>query len=462
MWIPTQSRRLSSPASVLAAVDLPSPTPLPHPRSIGGVEDADELETVDDGSGQAVAGAGEDVSERKALWSQLRSMIGADVMSLLSVPVFIMEPTTTLQKMSEILQYAELVDKACDEKDEDLRLAYICALAISTYSSNERVKKPFNPILGETWEMTLPGGGVYVSEQVCHHPPIGAGHAETDRWTYDLTSAVKTKFMGNWVDVWPQGRTRIKLKSSGDVYNICPPPSRVNNVLVGRTWIDTFGDMQVNNLTTGASASIKFTECNMFGTGRWGVNGEILDKDGNVKYRLSGKWNESVSVTPPGAADDAARTLWTKEPAPADPTKYGFTNFTFKQNAADTCPKGLLASDSRLRPDRAALEAGDANAAGAMKHALEEAQRAERRIREEKNEAWNPRWFKLAKDADLHELERDVGTAVWEWNGEYAAVSAERAAAAEATNPLESNAFDPWCYEETKRAAAEGYPTSGA
>ena len=84
-----------------------------------------------------------------------------------------------------------------------------------------------------------------------------------------------------------------------------------------------------------------------------------------------------------------------------------------------------------------------------MKHALEEAQRAERRIREEKNEAWNPRWFKLAKDADLHELERDVGTAVWEWNGEYAAVSAERAAAAEATNPLESNAFDPWCYEET-------------
>ena len=51
-----------------------------------------------------------------------------------------MEPTTTLQKISEILQYAELVDKACDEKDEDLRLAYICALAISTYSSNERVK----------------------------------------------------------------------------------------------------------------------------------------------------------------------------------------------------------------------------------------------------------------------------------------------------------------------------------
>ena len=59
------------PASVLAAVDLlpPPPPPSQHRRRRG----RDELETVDDGSGQAVAGAGEDVSERKALWSQLRA-----------------------------------------------------------------------------------------------------------------------------------------------------------------------------------------------------------------------------------------------------------------------------------------------------------------------------------------------------------------------------------------------------
>ena len=56
----------------------------------------------------------------------------------------------------------------------------------------------------------------------------------------------------------------------------------------------------------------------MFGTGRWGVNGKILDKDGNVKYRLSGSGTRACPDAP-GAADDAARTLWTKEPAPADP-----------------------------------------------------------------------------------------------------------------------------------------------
>lgn len=42
--------------------------------------------------------------------------------------------------------------------------------------------------------------------QVSHHPPMSAGHAENEHFTYDLTSKVKTKFLGNSVDVYPIGR----------------------------------------------------------------------------------------------------------------------------------------------------------------------------------------------------------------------------------------------------------------
>ena len=119
-------------------------------------------------------------------------------------------------------------------------------------------------------------------------------------------TAVKTKFMGNWVDVWPTvgrckfefdplvesfwfqplnlcsdkiwfqavgllskyiqlarplyttGRTRIHLKRTGEVFNIIPPASRINNVVVGSMWIDTFGEMRVENLATGAAAKLDF------------------------------------------------------------------------------------------------------------------------------------------------------------------------------------------------------------
>jgi len=46
----------------------------------------------------------------------------------------------------------------------------------------------------------------YFKFQVSHHPPMSAGHAENEHFTYDVTSKLKTKFLGNSVDVYPIGR----------------------------------------------------------------------------------------------------------------------------------------------------------------------------------------------------------------------------------------------------------------
>ena len=49
---------------------------------------------------------------------QFQQYIGMDVTSMLSVPVFIMEPFTILQKMGEMMEYTELLDQAdaCDDE----------------------------------------------------------------------------------------------------------------------------------------------------------------------------------------------------------------------------------------------------------------------------------------------------------------------------------------------------------
>jgi len=168
----------------------------------GGEEELDGDDKTNTNNSQA----DDNQDDRKQMWATLKNMIGADVMSVFSVPVFIMEPMSTLQKMAEILQYQHLLDEAADEDDADVRLALVTAYAVSVYSTMERTKKPFNPILGETYELRLSDNkSTAIYEQVSHHPPIGAGHAETAKWTYDITSAVKTKFMGNWVDVYPIG-----------------------------------------------------------------------------------------------------------------------------------------------------------------------------------------------------------------------------------------------------------------
>ena len=110
-------------------------------------------------------------------------------MSMFSLPTFLMEPVSTLQKMAEIMQYQRLLEEANEEEDPDVRLAKVTAFAVAVYSTMERAKKPFNPILGETFELKMNDGSTYVAEQVSHHPPIGAGHVKTKSFTYDITSA---------------------------------------------------------------------------------------------------------------------------------------------------------------------------------------------------------------------------------------------------------------------------------
>jgi hypothetical protein len=58
--------------------------------------------------------------------------------------------------------------------------------------------------------------------------------------------------------------------------------------------------------------------------------------------------------------------IWCVAPAPKD-DKHQYTYFAHKINSFDTAPKKLLASDSRLRPDRYALEEGDMSKSGTEK-----------------------------------------------------------------------------------------------
>lgn len=58
--------------------------------------------------------------------------------------------------------------------------------------------------------------------------------------------------------------------------------------------------------------------------------------------------------------------VWRLAPVP-EKDKFQYTHFAHKINSFDTAPKKLLASDSRLRPDRAALEKGDLSKSGSEK-----------------------------------------------------------------------------------------------
>lgn len=122
------------------------------------------------------------------VWNLLKDLIGKDI-SKGSMPVFFNEPLSILQKCGEFIFLATVgLKKAVEEPDPAKRLALIAIHNASAYFAlMGRLAKPFNPLLGETYEMVTPDFRMIV-ETVCHHPPITALHVEGDGFEMCITS----------------------------------------------------------------------------------------------------------------------------------------------------------------------------------------------------------------------------------------------------------------------------------
>lgn len=95
----------------------------------------------------------------------LRKNVGKDL-STIAMPVSANEPTSLLQRLAEQLEYSELLDEAVNApKERGERLLYVAAFATSSFSNcrvkDRSIRKPFNPMLGETYELVREDKGMF-------------------------------------------------------------------------------------------------------------------------------------------------------------------------------------------------------------------------------------------------------------------------------------------------------------
>ena len=114
-----------------------------------------------------------DKSSFKMLKDLLKNAAGKDL-SKMPIPCNFSEPLSFLQRYAEILENSDLLDKAALCEDSLEQMAYVAAFSmLSCATSSERKNKPFNPMLGETFECDRleDYGWRSIAEQVSHHPP---------------------------------------------------------------------------------------------------------------------------------------------------------------------------------------------------------------------------------------------------------------------------------------------------
>lgn len=96
-------------------------------------------------------------------------------------PVKMFEPRSYLEKLADPWGVEpRLLKEAASTSDPARRMALIIAHFVAgIHVAFEKWQKPFNPILGETWQANLESDGISISmEQISHHPPISAFYME--------------------------------------------------------------------------------------------------------------------------------------------------------------------------------------------------------------------------------------------------------------------------------------------
>uniref|UniRef100_A0A3B5AJ91 Oxysterol-binding protein n=1 Tax=Stegastes partitus TaxID=144197 RepID=A0A3B5AJ91_9TELE len=384
-----------------------------------------------------------------SIWSILRNCIGMEL-SKITMPVIFNEPLSFLQRLTEYMEHTYLIHQANASSDsiERMKLCFefgviYFTFAVSAVASQwERTGKPFNPLLGETYELVREDLGFrLISEQVSHHPPVSAFHAEGLKQDFVFHGSIypKLKFWGKSVEAEPKGIITLELPKHNEAYTWTNPTCCVHNIIVGQLWIEQYGNMEVINHRTGERCCLNFKPCGLFGKELHKVEGYILDKSKKKLCALYGKWTECLHVVDPaafeahkksdkkgseekkgskaGSSEDqeevpsspaadtvevipGSQLLWRIAPRPANSAQmYSFTSFAMQLNELHKEMEGVIPqTDCRLRPDIRAMENGDIDVASEEKKRLEEKQRAARKNRSKSDEEYKTKWFQQGQN----------------------------------------------------------------
>lgn len=376
------------------------------------------------------------------LWSIMKNCIGKEL-SKIPMPVNFNEPLSMLQRLSEDLEYHELLDKAARCESSLEQMCLVAAFSVSSYSTTvHRTAKPFNPLLGETYELDRLEEFGYRSlcEQVSHHPPAAAHHVISQRgWTLWQEITIASKFRGKYLSIMPLGAIHLHFHASGNHYVWRKVTSTVHNIIVGKLWIDQSGDIEIVNHRTKETCQLKFSPYSYFSRDvPRKVTGVVADNGGQAHYILSGTWDEKmesakiVQSSRGGSGSEgkqktvyqtlSPKLLWKKYPLPENAENmYYFSALALTLNEPE---EGIGLTDSRLRPDQRLMEDGRWDEANSEKQRLEEKQRAVRRRREaeasdaldegREYEGYQPLWFHQRRDSVTGETNFVYKGGYWE------------------------------------------------
>ncbi|XP_078534486.1 oxysterol-binding protein-related protein 8 isoform X4 [Lissotriton helveticus] len=376
------------------------------PEPIDIIKETVYVEEMNEELGEAgEASQTETVSEehKSLIWTLLKQVRPGMDLSKVVLPTFILEPRSFLDKLSDYYYHADFLSEAAVEENAYDRLKKVVKWYLSGfYKKPKGLKKPYNPILGETFRCLwihprTNSKTYYIAEQVSHHPPVSAFFVSNRKDGFCLSGSIlaKSKFYGNSLSAILEGEGRLTFLNRGEDYVMTMPYAHCKGILYGTMTLELGGAVSITCEKTGYSAVLEFKLKPFLGSDDSvnQISGKIkLGKE--VLATLEGHWDSEVIIN--DKKTDVSETFW-------NPTS------DIRQRRLNRCTvqfdeQGDFESERLWQNVTRAINNKDQTDATQEKFVLEEAQRKAAKERKAKGEEWVCKLF-----------EQDLITGEWQY-----------------------------------------------
>ncbi|XP_004588314.2 oxysterol-binding protein-related protein 10 isoform X2 [Ochotona princeps] len=347
------------------------------------------------------------------LISQLK--LGMDLTKVV-LPTFILEKRSLLEMYADFMAHPDLLLAITAGATPEERVICFVEYYLTAFHEGRKgalAKKPYNPIIGETfhcsWE--VPKDKVnprrtataspspadpherppaddpsqsyklrFVAEQVSHHPPISCFYCECKEKRLCVNTHVwtKSKFMGMSVGVSMIGEGVLRLLEHEEEYVFTLPSAYARSILT-IPWVELGGKVSISCAKTGYSATVIFHTKPFYGGKVHRVTAEVKHNPTNtIVCKAHGEWDGTLEFTynngETKVIDTTTLPVYPKKIRPLE-------------------KQGPMESRNLWREVTRYLRLGDIDAATEQKRRLEEKQRVEERKRENLRAPWRPKYF---------------------------------------------------------------------
>ncbi|KAM9198984.1 oxysterol-binding protein-related protein 10 isoform 1-T1 [Mergus octosetaceus] len=351
------------------------------------------------------------------LISQLK--LGMDLTRVV-LPTFILEKRSLLEMYANFMAHPDLFLSIAAGATPEERIICFVEYYLTAFHEGRKgavAKKPYNPIIGETFHCSwdVPKDKVkpvrtngasalskdpakefgqeqstcyklrFVAEQVSHHPPVSCFYCECKEKKMCVNAHVwtKSKFMGMSIGVSMVGEGVLHLLEHEEEYVFTLPSAYARSILT-IPWVELGGKVNISCARTGYSATVTFHTKPFYGGKVHRVTAEVKHNPTNtIVCKAQGEWNGTLEFTYSNGETKVIDT--NKLPV-------------IRKKIRPIAKQGPLESRHLWQYVTNSLKEGNIDAATEHKHHLEERQRAEERQRMALTMPWKPKYF--AKEGD--------------------------------------------------------------